>query len=442
MKTDSEDLEMRDLLRKAVPAPGTRAYEDWEDVLSRAGVRRQTRTRPLWCRRWALAVAAGTLMLAAGAGIAAVTVEPWWEDAPPAVNPKVVDWQLAPGDGTGFPATADRSRARTVAKEDGAALVAAPIGRGGYCVIPSLPGSPNLGFSCVYQLDDEFRSYARPPSAGTPRWIVYGRITDPEAATLDLSEAAGVPFEVALQRGGFFLANVPEGRWNELSGQAGRGRILDASGQTLRSGCVNWGPSPHRSGAGLGRYAFWSESDGPCRPRPLPVRPRIDLDRAKRLVSLTLTSEYSIWEKGTVVAVWRAPTQGGGECVYVAPASPRPTGVSQRLPSGPGSCRTAAPQRPPSEKPFGSMMFSVDSAGLLMGEVSPASGIVRVELRAGNHATELPFSNGYFLGQLPEGGSPGTFPPGGPFTIVGYDAAGEKIGSIDLEEFHRQATPP
>jgi hypothetical protein len=441
MKTDSEDLEMRDLLREAVPAPATRAYEDWKDVLARAGVPPQTRSRPLWRRRWAMAVAAGTLMIAAGAAIAAVTVEPWWEDAPPAVNPKVVDWQLAPGDG-GFPAAADRARARTVAREDGAALVAAPIGRGGYCLIPSLPGSPALGFSCVYQLGDEFRSYARPPSAGTPRWIVYGRITDPEAATLDLSEAAGVPFEVELQRGGFFLANVPQSRWSELSGQAGRGRILDASGETLRSGCVNWGPSPHRSGAGRSRYAFWSEDDGPCRPQPVPVPPRVDLDRAKRLVSLTLTLDYSIWKKGTVVAVWRAPTQGAGECVYVGAASPRPTGVSQRLPSGPGSCRTAAPQRPPSEKPFGSMTFSLDSGGLVMGEVSPGSGIVRIELRAGNGATELPFSNGYFLGQLPEGGSPGKFPPEGPFTIVGYDAAGKEIGSIDLEEAHRQATPP
>lgn len=442
MTTDPYDPDARDLLFTAVPVPDAGVHEDWQDVLARAGT--QSVTRNLWRRPRLLgAVAVAALLLVTGAALAAIRGVPWWEEAAPPVNPKTLDWQLAaPADGSRFPPTADRARARTVAQEDGAALVAAPVGKGGYCVIPSLPGDPDLGFSCVYQRDDEFRSYARPPSDGVPRWIVYGRIVDPEAAVLDLSEAAGVAFEVPLQPGGFFLANVPEDRWDELSGRAGEGRILDASGETLRTGCVNWGPAPDRPGAGLTRYVFfWSERAGPCRPQPVPTRPRVNLDKARKLVALTLSSDFSIWKKGTIVAVWHAPTLDGRECVYVAPASPRPSGVSRSLPSGPGVCGMPAAQRPRSENPFAEMSFSVASGGLIMGRVEPTSGIVRVELHDATGSRPLPFAGGYFLGQLPEGGSPGKFPPGGPFTIVGYDAAGNKIASVDLEERYAEAGP-
>jgi hypothetical protein len=438
MTTGPIDFDTRDLLAAAVPRPDAGAHMDWGDVLERAGA--PTKTRGVWRRPRALAaVAVGALLLVSGGALAAIHGVPWWEDAAPPVNPKVVDWQLAPhADGSNFPPTADRSRARTVAKEDGAALVAAPVGKGGYCLIPSLPGDPDLGFSCVYQPDDMLLGYARPPSLGTPRWIIYGRIVDPEAATLDLSKAAGVTFEVPLQRGGFFLANVPEERWAELSGRAGEGRILDDSGETFRTGCVNWGPAPHRTGAGLARYPFWTEDD-PCRPRPFPGRPRIDLDKAQRLVAVTLSSDFSIWDEGTTVAVWRAPTLDGRECVYVAPASPRPSGVSNSMPGG-GVCGGLAGKRPPSRGPFGPIQVS-DPGGLVSGVVEPASGIVRVELHSASESKVIPFANGYFLGQFPEGGSPGERPPGGPRTVVGYDAAGKQVASVDLEQLLTQRAP-
>jgi hypothetical protein len=440
MNDGSHDPEAHDLLLAALPEPDARPYENWADVLQRAGA--QGGTQSLWRRpRVLVAVLACVLLLATGAAVAAVRGVPWWEDAAPPVNPKVVDWQLAPpADGGDFPPTADRSRARTVANADGAALVAAPVGKGGYCVIPSLPGSPDLGFSCLYQPGDEFRSYARPPSDATPRWIVYGRITDPDAAALDLSEAAGVPFKVPLQRGGFFLANVPGSRWAELSGQAGPGSIVSAAGETLRRGCVDWGPSPHHPGAGLTRYSFWREDDSPCRPQEVPMRPRIDLDRAQKLVELTLRSDFSIWKTGTVVAMWRAPALDGGECVYVAAAAPRPSGVSTHMPGG-GVCGPPAGRR--ARSPFGPINVSLsDPGGLISGAAALGSGIVRVELRSGSASTELPFSNGYFLGQLPEGGSPGKLPPGGPYAVVGYNAADREIGRIDLQEFLTRATPP
>jgi hypothetical protein len=66
---------------------------------------------------------------------------------------------------------------------------------------------------------------------------------------------------------------------------------------------------------------------------------------------------------------------------------------------------------------------------------------VRVELRSGSGSTKLAFGNGHFLGQLPEGGSPGKLPPGGPYAVVGYNADGKEIGRIDLQEFLTRATP-
>ena len=68
-----------------------------------------------------------------------------------------------------------------------------------------------------------------------------------------------------------------------------------------------------------------------------------------------------------------------------------------------------------------------------MGEFDEASGIVRVELSSRRGSTELAVGNGHFLGQLPEGGSPGTFPPEGPYVVVGYDAAGKEVASFEFE---------
>jgi hypothetical protein len=73
--------------------------------------------------------------------------------------------------------------------------------------------------------------------------------------------------------------------------------------------------------------------------------------------------------------------------------------------------------------------------------VEATSGIVRVELRSADDSTQVPFSNGYFLGQLPEGGSPGKLPPGGPYAVVGYDAAGKEVASFDLGDLLAPRTP-
>jgi len=383
-------------------------------------------------RRRVTAVAAAALLGVGGAAIAAVTEAPWWQDAAPPVNPRIVDRQLKDLDD--LPAGADRSRARTVAEVEGAALVAVPLGQTGYCVIPSLPGSPDIGFSCQFQAADELRSYAQSRSRGVPRWILYGRIVDARAAALDLSTAAGVRFRVPLKRGGFFLADVPQSRWAALSGGAGEGQIVDASGGTLRTGCVNWGPSPESSAAGRARYPFWRDGSGECRAEPVPSLPTVDLSRAQKLVELRLTRDFSIWKSGTTIALWRAPASGL-ECVYVAAASPAPSGKSQGPPSGPGSCGMPVDERrAAAAHPFDSVSFS--SGGLLTGHVDPASGIARVDLHSGDGSRVLAFDNDYFLGQLPDDGSGRSGS-----VVVGVGRAGEEVARVDLDELRARATP-
>jgi hypothetical protein len=403
-------------------------------------------------RRLLAAALAASLLLVGGAALAAVTVGPWWQDAPAPVNPSVVDRQLTPPKDASFPPTADRSRARTVAQADGAGLVAAPVGESGYCLIPSLPGSPDLGFSCTYQVtnpeagtSDEFRSYARPPSQGTPRWIVYGRITHPRAAALDLGA-----FTVPLRPGGFFLANVPEDRWKALANTASEGKIVDASGATLRTGCVNWTPSPADPAAGLSRFAFWSEEHGPCRARPVPTRPTPDLSKAQKLVETTLREKFSIWEKGTAIALWRAPTLEGGECVFLAPATLTPDDVSaaksdRSMPGG-GAC-TGPPSSPPrNPEPFMTGMswtslhdgtYSV----LLQGQVAPRVAIARVTLRTKTGESTVPFENGYYLTQLENSNASGELPPGGPYVLFGYDSAGTVVATQDLQQLMAKHRP-
>ncbi|MEJ7655213.1 MAG: hypothetical protein WKH64_18715 [Chloroflexia bacterium] len=89
------------------------------------------------------------------------------------------------------------------------------------------------------------RSRAHPPAGRSRTWARDHR--DPQATARDDAQARELDlgaFTVPLRPGGFFLANVPEDRWKHLANTAGEGRIVDASGAAIRTGCVNWGPSP------------------------------------------------------------------------------------------------------------------------------------------------------------------------------------------------------
>jgi hypothetical protein len=452
---DSDADELDRLLRAANPVPREpvldAAVRDAQFARLASAIR-GTEPAPLRVLRRrpavALGLAAALLLITAGA-IAAVGAGPWWQGAEPPANPKVVERQLAPPLETSFPPAADRLRARTVARSNGAALVAAPVGESGYCLVPSLPGSPDLGVSCVYSVTnvrsgaaDDMRSYARPASAGDPRWIVYGRITDPRAATLDLTQAAGQPFSIPVQRGGFFLADVPEELWSRLDGSAGEAQIRDAAGNVLRRGCVDWGRPPTSSAAGRGSWPLWV-SGPPCVPRRLPPPPPSSISEAQKLAEVTLTLDYSVWKAGARIALWRGQSENGEPVLAVAAAVPPPTGRETfNLVGG------TWPQTPPIRP--GEVLrvsFSATRLGpgaysyVVEGLVKPGSGVGRIELRAGADVLPVALGGDAFLAQIPRPGPLDELPPGGPYSLVAFDGSDRELARVDLDELFREARP-
>lgn len=431
--TDLDALITEELMRMTPITGGP----DW-DAITRAA-RGASPRRLLRSRRQVVAVALAALVLA-GASIAAIKEAPWWESGAPAVDPQAV----ASVARDNMPATVDITRARTVVQDGDAALVAVPIKATGYCLIPALNGRGDLGAQCQYQLanakrgdDDRAISLAHPASANTTAaWLVYGRITDPRAASVDL----GV-FTVPLGTGGFFLRQIPEGNWARLAGTANAGRILDANGGVLRSVCVNWGVSPRSVNAGTGDLPLFIGSSDGCRPQAPPAEPNPDIAHAQKLVQLTLQTDFSLWKAGTTVAIWQAPAGHGMTCFWVASAaSPDPGLTTHGIPGGPGGCGKTITGQPSDGHPFAPLMLTIGGGGLILGHVSSERGIERVALASAAGTVELPFDHGWFLGQLPAGPR-AELPPSGPFTLIGYDGAGNAIVRQNIKAVARESAP-
>jgi len=432
--TDHDDQLLLDF-RSEVPSPDADTAARIRRAAMREPASRHALGFSLRRRRAGIALAVVTVVLVGGSVSAAVIDLPWWERGTAPIDPQSV----ASIARENLPAKVDTSRARTVAQAGNAALVAVPLNENGYCLIPSLARRANLGGHCAYQVvnaekgeSDLTRSLARAPSS----WLVYGRITEPRAAEIDLGA-----FSVQLEAGGFFLAQVPEAHWKPLDGHANVGRILDSDGATLRTGCVNWGPSPVSNDAARGSVPLWTDKSGPCRPQSFGP-PTVYLDDATKLVELRLASAFSTWNAGTVVALWQAPADQGMICTYVAAASPAPTGISDGLPGGPGQCYERKPQLPWSaHEPLMGVSFSSPGGGLVTGQTGAGTGVAKVVLESAAEKTVLPLGGGWFIGQLPEGGAPGELPPGGPFTLIAYDAYGKELARKSLEEIRKSATP-
>ncbi len=429
------DAEITAELERMMPVA---AEPDWDEVVRQAGLasgRRILRTRRQF------AVVALTALVVVGAAVAAAREIPWWQSGQPPVDPQAV----ASVARDNMPADVDTARARTVVEDGNAALVAVPLDASGYCLIPAIDGRGSLGSQCDYQVvqpeqgvDDRTESLARPATAGaSPEWLVYGRITDPRATKLDLG-----PLTVGLSTGGFFLKQVPESKWTALGGTANPGRVLDGSGHTLRTGCVNWGPSPLSGSAGSVAVTLFGEAADECKPQSIPSMPTPDLSRAEQLVEFTLLHDFSIWKVGTLVAMWSAPAQGGLICEWVGPASPAPSGTSHGVPSGPGECRNPSLRpRDVQQRPFVNVSVSVVGGGLITGEVGAESGVEKIVLETGSGSTALPLEHGWFIGQLPEGSRPGELPPGGPYAVIAYRADGSIVARRSIEDLVRQSTP-
>jgi hypothetical protein len=79
---------------------------------------------------------------------------------------------------------------------------------------------------------------------------------------------------------------------------------------------------------------------------------------------------------------------------------------------------------------------------LVSGQVNPASGIAALELDSASGRLPLSFASGWFLAQLPSGGSGGKLPEGGPYVLVGRDDDGNVVARVDLEHRRASSEPP
>lgn len=157
----------------------------------------------------------------------------------------------------------------------------------------------------------------------------------------------------------------------------------------------------------------------------------IQTSSAEKLVEFTLTTGYSIWSRGTTIAMWRIPQDNGWVCYRVALASPAPTGAHDL---GEGSCYQGILKPPPGESMR--VQFGTTAPGyswLISGQVDPSSGITGVELDSATGALPLSYANGWFLGDLPPSGSGEKLPEGGPYVLVGRDNDGNVVARVDLE---------
>jgi hypothetical protein len=423
-------------------SPRTRELLEQLRIAVHADHRRRTH------RRRGAVIAALVAAALTGGAWAAATQAPWWQSGAPPVDPTAV--ALVAKDN--MPANVDVSHARTVAQAGDAALVAAPLDQSGYCLIPTLGGRGGLGAQCEYQVinpaqgdDDRLESYAQPAGRlGGPAWIVYGRITDPRAAAIDLG-----PLTIKLRTGGFFLATVPTDHWSTLDGSANPGAILDAAGSILRRGCVNWGPSPDAQKAGETDTILWQNGSGPCAPQTIPNPPTIDVSRAEKLFDVTLSADYSLWKAGTTITVSRAPASDGTVCMVVTGQRSQPGNHFGMSLAGGGCDRPDAAWPAPSQPldaTLGAQLTHVDGTAayvwVALGRIDPGSGIARIELDSPAGTFTVPEGGGYFFVQLPGTSTTANELPGsGPTTLVGYNAAGEKVATTDLTRLQQQASP-
>lgn len=380
-------------------------------------------------RRWSITVAVLAVVCTAGVGIAG-TYADWWTNAQAPVNPEQVARDISENAYGGI--APDPGKKATVATTPDAALVAVATKSGGYCLIPSVNDQPNIGNSCTTKADNEFRAYSTAPGAKTPHWIGYGRILDPHAAALDLG-SLGIAASVPLQRGGFFLFDVPPGQWKSLDDRNGAMRVLDSSGGVVSTGCVWLGPAPGARGSG-DRWGMLGGPGDSCDqhvPQPIVV----EVAKAQRLVELTLSNADGIYKAGDTIAFWKAPSTDGRTCFFLDFAGVQPTRDSANgADCNPSASRWSA-SRPIDARSSAGLVSGDHYANMATGFVDPRSGIVRVSLESRAGANDIAFAGGAYITELPNSPRAGKGPgpiPGGPYTIVGYDASGTRVAAVTL----------
>ena len=357
----------------------------------------------------------------------------WWTGAEPPANPRQVDRVIE--ENTIGLLTPDGSRKATVARTPNAALVAVATKGGGYCLIPSLAGRPSIGNSCTSAPESELRTYASPPeTSGTRVWILYGRVDDDGAASLDL-RGVGLAEPVPLERGGFFLLELPQTAWAALDNRHGPAAILDAGGRVLWTGCAWLGPAPGRYGSG-NRWGMLGDTPDSC---DQTVPPPVVIDtgprrQARRNHPHAPAGDLSARRPGRHVAradharETPASSSDSPTCARHRTAG-RIQPVRARAAPQPGRRRARSRSRqgwvsPATATPCSSPAASSRGAGSPASSSSPDGRVVQTA-----------FANDAFLAELSDAPRAGKRPgpvPGGPYTAIGYDTHGNQVASTPV----------
>ena len=394
-------------------------------------------------------------LAALGVAFASVAVagdyENWWTDAEPAVHPAAVDEAMHENDGL---IAIDLSHKATVATIRDAQLVAVATKSGGFC-LTAFHDAKGVGSSCsdepvkpdgtasVYESDTSYPLDAQGTllPLDAQFWLGYGRITDANAASLDLS-SLGLSSAVQLERGGFFLLEFPHDKWASLNGAHGPIVIRDAAGKRLRSGCINLGVAPGKGWSGGG---FIGSAGDSCNETP-PAPPRPDLAKAQKIEEHVLVHDQGTYHAGDTIALWQAPEADGAICSFWALASPQPAfatdtnglplPVTPANPVHPTNCATpgnSGAARTTITVGTGASWVRDHYAVTVDGSVRPGSGITAVAVVAADGTSiTATYAAGEFFAELPDtprvGKGVGPI-PGGPYRVVGYDTNGKQVAS-------------
>jgi hypothetical protein len=213
--------------------PGDRALPpNLEDILSDLGAaahahvaRRATRRR-----RVVLALPVVVMLTLAGAAAAASLLG---EPAPRVVKQRLAELDL--GMPAGLRLDPDIAHARSVATDGISTLYLADLRRGGYCLAIVTADGRERGTPCEARPDGSRVAIdvSLPSDVGgrsDAPVVLGGRVNAAGATRLELRYADGVPVDIPVATGGYFIYDVPADRRAEAHGHALMLVALDAGG--------------------------------------------------------------------------------------------------------------------------------------------------------------------------------------------------------------------
>ena len=271
-------------------------------------------------------------------------------------------------------------------------------------------------------------AYSSPPDTKTPHWIVYGRILDPHAVDTHLSglgshsrclsnavasssltcrASNGRPLTTGTAR---YVSSSGGGVVNTAAGGSGRRRRVRLRQPLGRAG------GPGDSCNGTYRRRSSSRSRRLAARRAHALQPRRDLPS------------------------WRHDRDLGsaehlGPDLFLDLAGPQPTQDSANWPDcNPSASRWSA-SRPIDGQSSAGLVNGDHYVNMVRGFVDPRSGIVSMSLESPSGAKNIAFAGGAYIAELPNsprvGNGPGPI-PGGPYTLVGYDARGARVAAVTI----------